>query len=353
MSLHLHPFPTFSHPPFGRVENLAFCRDGVRCLSSGLLEPTTEASFADLGIRRHVNDVQSRGICGLLPAAAFGDGTVRPHEQTLESRLIRQEKLVLEDRGALGKPILLTTPHLASWWEKQDNHYHKSAAGVSFVGEDNDYELRLYRAKEGAVGPISLEGLGDLCIADGHHRAATHARLAARGVADCAFIPVCLIGAETLHIGTFLRIIDAAPVPPLSDLLSGLSPFFHYKKMQQAIGPVGVGAWLLVHQGQFFRLRRKEREETRTDIRWLEDEVLPKLFGITNTRTDERISFEPIADTPGEPLGYPWLEDRTYLCGFPLPKERFFAEVAAGKLLPPKSTRFEPRVPSGMVVWMP
>ncbi|MEM9261586.1 MAG: DUF1015 domain-containing protein, partial [Bacteroidota bacterium] len=72
-----------------------------------------------------------------------------------------------------------------------------------------------------------------------------------------------------------------------------------------------------------------------------------------NTRTDERISFEPIADAPGEVLEYSWSTERTYLCGFPLPKERFFQEVAAGKLLPPKSTRFEPRVPSGMVVWMP
>ncbi|MEM9526847.1 MAG: DUF1015 family protein, partial [Bacteroidota bacterium] len=341
---------TFFHPPFGRVEGLAVCRDGVRSISADFLSPTTEAAFADLRIRRHLNDARSRGICGLLPADAFTDGTVRPHEQTLENRLIRQEKLVLEDRGALGKPILLTIPHLTTWWEESDQGHQVSAEEVNFAGKDNDYQLRLFRARKGATEPISLAELGPICIADGHHRAATHARLAARGVAECAFIPVCLIGAEALHIGTFLRIIEG---PQLPKLLIQLSNFFIIELLDQPLGPTQVGEWLLVHRGQFFRLRRKENEGHRTDIRWLEDEVLPPLFGITNTRTDDRISFEPIADTPGEALEYPWTLERTYLCGFPLPKERFFQEVAAGKLLPPKSTRFEPRVPSGMVVWMP
>ncbi|MEL7162887.1 MAG: DUF1015 family protein [Bacteroidota bacterium] len=352
MPLSLQPFPAFYHPPFGVVDELPYCRDGVRNLPATTLVRYDRTSFAELRIHRHVNGAPSRGICGLLPATAFADGTVRPHEATLESRLLRQEKLVLADRGALGKPILLTVPRLTDWWEARDQDHMATGRNVDFVGQDNDYQLRSYeRSEEALTRPLSLAELGTLCIADGHHRAATHARLAARGVPECRLVPVCIIGAEELHIGTFLRVIDTTERE--GNLLDSLAVHFKLREMETPLAPVRPGRWLLVHAGRYYRLERRESGEKAVDNRWLENVVLPAIFGIHNTRTDERITYEPVADTPGGRVDFAWSPERTYLCGFPLPKEAFFAEVAAGRLLPPKSTRFEPRVPSGMVVWMP
>ena len=47
------------------------------------------------------------------------------------------------------------------------------------------------------------------------------------------------------------------------------------------------------------------------------------------------------------------LREKITLLGFPISRSRFFAEVAAGRVLPPKSTRFLPRIPSGLLVWIP
>ncbi|MEO0731465.1 MAG: DUF1015 family protein [Bacteroidota bacterium] len=348
MPLSLVPFPAFYHPPFGVVDELPYCRDGVRHLPPDSLVRYAQPAFAELRIRRHVNEARSRGICGLLPATAFSDGTIRPHEATLESRLLRQEQLVMADRGALGKPILLTVPSLAAWWKQQDVSHGATGRNVDFVGQDNDYQLRSYERRDGqSTQALSLEGLGPLCIADGHHRAETHARLAARGVPECQQVPVCIIGAEDLHIGTFLRVIE------VTHRQVELEDFFVQEELQEPLAPTEPGSWLLVHAGKFYRLRRKANDRKTTDNRWLEDTVLPAVFGITDTRKDDRITYEPIADTPGGRVNFSWSFDRTYLYGFPLPEERFFTEVNAGRLLPPKSTRFEPRVPSGMVVWVP
>jgi hypothetical protein len=58
--------------------------------------------------------------------------------------------------------------------------------------------------------------------------------------------------------------------------------------------------------------------------------------------------------SPDGPVLFPeGVEGKIILRGFPLPEDQFFREIAADRCLPPKSTRFEPRVPSGLLVWIP
>ncbi len=357
MSLKLHPFPSFLHPPFGSVlGQLPVTREGVRFVPDYAL--ASDTGFAELRIHRKGSLTFSRGICGLLPAAAFMDRTVRPHEETLPARLKRQEDLVLADGGALGKPVLLTSASLKSWWAEADLTHKRGVECLTFAGQNNDYHLRTYT--NSILGddryihpssPIDLSRLGQLAIADGHHRAETHARLSARGVETCGFIPVCIIGGDELTIGAFTRVI--ADKTELKDLLPRLAEFFDYKLLEGQAAPQREGEWLLVRNGINYRLTRKALAEGTIDNEWLDQTILPAVFGITDTRTDDRITFCP---TPNPEKGLLQLEtvpETTYLSGFPLSVASFFKEVEASRCLPPKSTMFEPRVPSGLVVWKP
>lgn len=359
MSLSLHPFPRFFTPPPGQVNELPATRNGVHNVPAEKLNASRLPAFAELTIRHHTTGRRSRGICGLLPAAYFLDGSVRPHEKTLLSRLKRQEELVVADAGALGKPVLLTVPSLRAWWATQDARHEYVGMPTSFRGTNSTYEVRHYVAADDDLSgdrflthPIPLPETGPLSIADGHHRAETHARLAARGLAACAFIPVCIIGADELNIESFTRVISATT--PLQALLPELKEFFDVHLLSGPYAPTARGEWLLARNGLFYRLIRKEKGHPESlDVAWMESLVLPAVFGITDTREDERITFIPtpparegLLDLPGQP-------DTTYLSGFPLPVNAFFAEIKAGRCLPPKSTRFEPRVPSGLVVWVP
>lgn len=353
MSIKLHPFPTLLHPPLGESSTaLPITRDGVRLVPDGELKTTDVSTFAQLRIRTNRTQFETRGICGLLPAAAFLDGTVRPHEKTLLARLQRQEAIVLADKGALGKPVLLTVPSLRAWWETIGESHAAGSKRTNFRGLNNNYELRLYRPRSMAEAlPISLEFTGPLVIADGHHRAETHARLSAKGKISCDFIPVCIIGGDELSIGTFTRVItdDRAP----SALLPELGSFFEHERLAGPEAPARAGEWLLVCKDAYYRLTRKPDGDESIDPQWLDDTVLPRVFNITDTRSDERIVFRPTPDPQDGRLEFLHEPGKVYLCGFPLPVTTFFSEVEAGNCLPPKSTRFEPRVPSGLVVWKP
>ena len=354
MSLQLLPFPSFQHPPYGSSPTeLPVTRDGVRLVPGHLLTATTEPGFAELRISVKDSDHTARGLCGLLPASAFLDGSVRPHEETLLVRLERQERCVLEDGGALGKPVLLTVPSLAAFWAKADAQHQTTAEQVGFRGKNNDYQLRPYRAAAGAPAAVtdglSLADLGPLVIADGHHRAETHARLSARGVTACDYIPVCLIGADELTIGAFTRVIEDARRP--SALLPALDAYFHHERLPGPVAPTHAGEWLMVCADTCYRLTRRAGTGGGIDNLWLNQNVLPAAFNINDTSTDKRVAFDATPDPVDGELHFERETGKVYLCGVPLPVPDFFAEVEAGRCLPPKSTRFEPRVPSGLVVW--
>lgn len=359
MSLSLHPFPRFYTPPLGDITELPITRDGVHKLPDGAIQIQPPQSFAELVIRSNSNGTLSRGICGLLQASYFLDDTVRPHEQTLLSRLQRQEKLVLADKGALGKPVLLTVPSLKEWWRQSDTLHDHIGHPVNFKGNNNAYEVRRYISNVLDVTgeplptlPLDLSSIGPLCIADGHHRAETHARLGAAGVPGFEYVPVCIIGADELTIGAFVRLIDDNR--PMEKLLPSLTSFFEVDPIEAAQAPSQPGEWLMIRNGMNFRLRRKDRSATAPiDAEWFEHTVLPTVFDITDTRSDQRITFEPVENTTEGLVDFNNPQEHICLIGFPLPTSTFFSEVEAGRLFPPKSTRFEPRVPSGLVVWKP
>ena len=348
MPVQLLPFPQYLHPAFGQtIGKLPVTRDGVGRLAPGTFT-TSKDCFARLRIRRHRTDVTANGLCGLLPYQVFLDGTVAFHERTLTPRLVRQESLVRADAGALGKPVLLTVPSLANWWARNASALRDGGNTLKFCGNDNDYTLNDVALVANTPGGIPLDVPGPLVIADGHHRAETHARLGAAGVAGFGHVPVCLIGAEELHIGTFARLL--APEVSVATL-AWLEANEEITELDAPLAPTGVGEWLLLFRGRYFRFHRRVRRGDATDVDWLNTVVLPPACGITDVRSDDRITFEPVHDPVDGRITDTFSPDHLVLIGFPLPRERFFAEVGAGRVLPPKSTRFEPRVPSGLVVW--
>ncbi|WP_116125097.1 DUF1015 family protein [Lewinella sp. IMCC34183] len=342
---YLLPFPRFFHPAPGITEALPVTRHGIRNLSPFPFTGTDGPVFASLTIRNGDTGRTARGLCGLLPARCFTNGSVLPHERTLTSRLERQQRLVASDRGALGKPVLLTVPTLPQAAPADE----PDAEQVIFYGDNHLYRLR--SSPGHGTDPLDLPG--PLVIADGHHRAETHALLAAGGNAECAFIPVVVVGADELTIGTFLRLIDPGD-RPFADLLASLADHFTVRPLPRALPPTGPHHWLLSYRDQYFALHRPETRSMDTDSGWINQHILPAVFGITDTRTDSRITSvdpPPLADS--EVFFDPTDDDKIKLLGFPLARDRFFSEVAEGRTLPPKSTRFEPRVPSGLLVWIP
>ena len=346
----LFPLPQYYHPlppspaADAATTELPITRHGIRQLTPWPFARQTTPSFPLLTIRTPGLPI-ARGVCGLLPATAFLDGSVRPHEDTLGARLDRQRDLVRRDRGALGKPVLLTTPKLPLIEDMP-------AGRALLTYRCNKLKYTLHTGRP-ANAPVSLPGeASPLVIADGHHRAYTHAALAAEGRPEFTYLPVVIVPGSALRIGAFQRLI-AGEGRTLQQLQQQLAAYFTITPLPRPTPVTQSGMWLLAYRGQYAHLRRRLPTPD-TDPGWLSRTVLPAVFGITDMRTDPRIlSVDPPALHHGQYQYSTTLEDRISLLGYPVDHASFFGEVAAGRLFPPKSTRFEPRIPSGLLVWIP
>jgi uncharacterized protein (DUF1015 family) len=89
------------------------------------------------------------------------------------------------------------------------------------------------------------------------------------------------------------------------------------------------------------------------DVSILQTNLLAPILGITDPRTDKRIDFVGGVRGPGE------LEKKVLAGGFtaafslsPTTIEQLFTVADAGRVMPPKSTWFEPKLKDGLVVHM-
>jgi len=109
--------------------------------------------------------------------------------------------------------------------------------------------------------------------------------------------------------------------------------------------------------GRWYRLRARpgtypEGDPVKClDVAILQDNLLAPILGIGDPRTDERIDFV------GGIRGLGELERRVgsgewavAFALYPTSIDQLFAVADAGKVMPPKSTWFEPKLRSGLIV---
>ena len=124
-----------------------------------------------------------------------------------------------------------------------------------------------------------------------------------------------------------------------------------------ACRPSGLREFCLYLKGRWFRLRAKEEAGPEDDpvaaldVTALSERVLTPILGITDLRRDKRIDFV------GGIRGLQELERRVdsgeMAAAFalhPVSMEQLLAIADAGEIMPPKTTWFEPKLRSGLVV---
>lgn len=84
------------------------------------------------------------------------------------------------------------------------------------------------------------------------------------------------------------------------------------------------------------------------DVNLLQDLVLRPLFGIAEPRTDKRLRF--VADLTDS--GHPDVDAEASFLPFPVSIDDVMAVADSGKVMPPKSTWFAPKIPSGLFIRM-
>jgi uncharacterized protein (DUF1015 family) len=205
-----------------------------------------------------------------------------------------------------------------------------------------------------------LEALGALYIADGHHRSAAAARVAAqrRGSPDAShefFLGVAFPHDE-MRILDYNRVVrDLNGLSPAT-LLARIRESFAVEALSGAHSPAQPETFSMYLDGRWYELKIRAALVPRTDpvasldISLLQDRLLAPILGIGDPRTDARIDFV------GGVRGLAELERRVQsgkaAVAFALhatSMEQLMAVADAGKLMPPKSTWFEPKLADGLL----
>ena len=86
------------------------------------------------------------------------------------------------------------------------------------------------------------------------------------------------------------------------------------------------------------------------DVSVLQDHVLAPLLGIRDPKTDGRIHFVGGIRGTDELVRLADNPDRIAFAMYPTSMEELLSVADAGRLMPPKSTWFEPKLRSGLLI---
>lgn len=194
-------------------------------------------------------------------------------------------------------------------------------------------------------------------IADGHHRAASAAKVSKDlpDSEDARYFLTTIFPANQLAILDYNRI--AKDLNGLSDeeFLQKLGEQFEVTKAAAAVRPEGLHQFGMYLGNQWYTLTAKEGSYKEDpigilDVTILQDNVLDRILGIKDPRTDNRVDFV------GGIRGLGELEKRVgsgdakvAFSLHPVSIQQLFDIADSGQVMPPKSTWFEPKLRDGLL----
>lgn len=194
-------------------------------------------------------------------------------------------------------------------------------------------------------------------IADGHHRAASAAKVCLQlpESADAQYFLTTLFPANQLAILDYNRVVKDLNGHTEGELLSALQEDFLVTRETEPVRPAALHEFGMYLNKNWYRLQAKPGTWTEDpigvlDVSILSNQVLDKLLGVRDQRTDKRIDFV------GGIRGLSELIKRVdsgemaiALSLYPVSIHQLFDIADSGSVMPPKSTWFEPKLRDGLL----
>jgi uncharacterized protein (DUF1015 family) len=196
-------------------------------------------------------------------------------------------------------------------------------------------------------------------IADGHHRAASAAKVSKElGSEDAQYFLTTIFPANQLAILDYNRIVKDLNELTDEEFLKKLEQDFTIQKNNEAVSPAHLHQFGMYLHNQWYVLEAKEGSYKTDpigvlDVSILQENIFTKLLNITDPRTDKRLDFV------GGIRGLSELEKRVNsgemklaFSLHPVSIQQLFDIADSGNVMPPKSTWFEPKLRDGLLTHM-
>lgn len=336
-------------------------------LRRGVLEKEAERGYA-----LYEQTMNKRTQTGLVACASiddYCDQVIRRHENT---RPEKEEDRVrhIDACSAQTGPIFLAYRKNAVIQEIAER-VKCGAPHFDFVAEDGIRHRGWSITDQEQIKAIqtAFAGIDRIYIADGHHRAASAVRVGLQrrrehpgydGTEEFNYFLSVLFPDEELQILDYNRVIRDLNGRTPKELLQEAEKVFEVRPCAGSGEALHAelrrkGELLLYLANRWYHLTirpeyRKDDPVDVLDVSILQDAFLHPVLGIGDPKTDPRIGFV------GGIRGYQELERRVHedcaaaFAMYPTSIQELFAVADTGRLMPPKSTWFEPKLRSGLYI---
>lgn len=315
--------------------------------------------------RQIMNGRAQTGIVGCASIDDYLNNVIKKHENTLaqkEQDRINHVNICNANTG----PIFLTYKNsadinkiVADWVNSHKPVYDFVADGVNQTVWLVDDEKTIVSINE------LFGGIGALYIADGHHRCASAVKVGEMrrrenpdysGDEEFNYFLAIAFPDSDLKIMDYNRVVKDLNGLTSDEFINAVSEKFDVESLDYRRGPESRNTFSMYLGGKWYKLTAKpgtfddNDPVERLDVSILQNNLLDPILNIKNPKTDSRIDFI------GGIRGLEELEKRANsdmkvaFAMFPTSIDDLMAIADAGKVMPPKSTWFEPKLLSGLFI---
>jgi uncharacterized protein (DUF1015 family) len=308
-------------------------------------------------------------ICG-SSIEDYNNGIIKKHEFTRPEKELDRINHIKTTRAQTGIVFLAyndqaDVQQIISEWKSTHEPVNNftSSDGI----QHKFWVINAY-PKVAAITNLFKEEVPCTYIADGHHRAASAAKvhqemmesgLSITGEEHFNYFITCIFPESQLQIMDYNRVVTDLNGLSEDEFISALQNEFIVSeaKVGEPHKPEKLHEFGMYLNGKWYQLIAKEGTYTNDpigilDVSILQNNILNKLLNINDPRTDKRVEFV------GGIRGLKALEERVdsgemaaaFSC-YPVSIQQLFTIADSGNVMPPKSTWFEPKTRDGLVVY--
>lgn len=297
------------------------------------------------------------GLGCLVNVADYDNDNIKKHEKTRPVKEKDRVKHIVNLSAHTG-PILMSYKGEATVEAILEDWKKKHQPIYDFTSDDS-IEHTVWVVKDNEViGDIqdAFKNVDYLYIADGHHRAAgasiTHKEL---GLPSSSVFLAVAFSKDQLTIIDYNRVISDFNGKTKDQFISELGSKFDIEPSKDAIKPTHASQFGLYTDKTWYNLTAKEAQPTDAigclPVSILTKNIIEPILGIEDQRTDKRIDF--VGGTRGTEELVNLVDSGNWALAFtlyPTSMDQLIAVADAELLMPPKSTWFEPKLYSGLLI---
>lgn len=304
------------------------------------------------------------GIVAVVSVDDYIDGTIKKHENTLAAK--EQDRINhIWNCGAQTGPIFLAYRD-RSVINEIVAKVKQGEKTYGFTAEDGITHNVWLIDKAEDVAAIKAEFAAEnrIYIADGHHRAASAVKVGIKkreenpgytGDEDFNFFMSVLFPESELKILPYNRVVKDINGLSKDEYFEKIGAICDITEVAEAYQPEAKGEIGMFFENKWYKLTVKDSFKSDDpvaglDVSILQDNILGPILGIEDPRTDKRIDFVGGIRGLGELERRATSDMQLAFSMYPTSINELFEVADAGRLMPPKSTWFEPKLRSGIFI---